>query len=114
VSLISERKVKVQTIGVLREVKNGERRVALTPSGADVLVRAGKKVLVETNAGARSGFGDSAYVDVGATIVPTVEDVWRQADLIATIKEPLPLEYRYFRPGQLLFTYLHLAAWIRR
>jgi alanine dehydrogenase len=102
--------VSVQTIGVPREIKNGERRVALTPSGADVLIRAGKKVLVETNAGVGSGFDDTAYVDVGATVIATAEEVWRQADLIVKVKEPLPSEYDHFRPGQVLFTYLHLAG----
>ena len=96
-------------IGVPREVKPGEQRVALTPAGARALAEAGHRVLVERVAGTGSGIRDDEYTREGATPA-TVEEVWGQAELILKVKEPLPEEYGRMRPGQILFTYLHLAA----
>ncbi len=98
------------TIGVPREIKDQEKRVALTPSGADILVRAGHRVVVEAGAGAGSGFDDQAYVAAGADVVRDACAVWDAGTLIVKVKEPLPTEYGYFRPNQILFTYLHLAG----
>ncbi|MET7770214.1 alanine dehydrogenase [Nocardia sp. NPDC005366] len=97
-------------IGVPREIKEQEFRVALTPAGAGELTRHGHEVLVEAGAGAGSGFGDGDYLAAGARLAPTAEQVWRTADLILKVKEPIAPEYPRLRPGQVLFTYLHLAA----
>ncbi len=96
-------------IGVVREIKPDERRVALTPSGARTLVRAGHDVCVERSAGVGSGFPDEAYLAAGAEL-GDVESVWRTADLLVKVKEPVVEEYVRFRDGQILFTYLHLAV----
>jgi len=95
-------------VGVPREVKPGEQRVALTPAGAHALVAAGHRVLVEKDAGGGSGVRDDEYAAVGAEI-HGVDDVWRSADMIVKVKEPMPVEYQQLRAGQVLFTYLHLA-----
>jgi alanine dehydrogenase len=95
-------------VGVPREVKPGEQRVALTPAGAHTLVAAGHGVIVEANAGAGSGIRDDEYTTVGAE-VSGVDDVWRRAEMILKVKEPMPAEYPRMRAGQVLFTYLHLA-----
>ncbi|MFP3886957.1 alanine dehydrogenase [Priestia filamentosa] len=97
-------------IGVPKEIKNNENRVALTPAGVVSFINAGHKVLIEQEAGSGSGFTDKDYTVAGAQIVENVEDVWSQAEMIMKVKEPLPSEYRYFREGLILFTYLHLAA----
>ena len=97
-------------IGVPREIKAEEKRVALVPGGAEVLVSRGHRVLVETGAGLGSGFDDTAYVSAGAEIVLRAQAVYRRADMILKVKEPLPQEYAMLRAGQILFTYLHLAA----
>lgn len=97
-------------IGVPREIKRDEYRVALLPVGAEELVRAGHQVLVESGAGLGSGITDPAYEQAGATLVPTAATVFEAADLIVKVKEPLPPEWPLLRPGQTLFTYLHLAA----
>ncbi|WP_127579008.1 alanine dehydrogenase [Paenibacillus koleovorans] len=97
-------------IGIPREMKSNENRVALTPNGAAALQAAGHQVYVERQAGAGSGFGDEAYVAAGAIVAATAEEVWTAADMIMKVKEPLPEEYRFFREGLILFTYLHLAA----
>jgi alanine dehydrogenase len=97
-------------IGVPREIKPYENRVALTPVGAKSLVRDGHTVLVEQGAGKGSGFEDADYAAAGATLVGTPADVFGGADLVVKVKEPLPPEYDLLRPGQVLFTYLHLAA----
>ncbi|MGP3560049.1 alanine dehydrogenase [Geobacillus sp. BK01] len=97
-------------IGVPKEIKNNENRVAITPAGVLSFVQAGHTVLVEKDAGAGSGFANEDYVRAGAQMVEQAEDVWAQADMIMKVKEPLPSEYRFFRPGLVLFTYLHLAA----
>ncbi|MFZ0447323.1 MAG: alanine dehydrogenase [Bacillus sp. (in: firmicutes)] len=97
-------------IGVPKEIKNNENRVALTPAGVVSYVQAGHKVLIETNAGIGSGFTNEEYVAAGAVIIEDAGDVWTQADMIMKVKEPLEIEYKYFREGLILFTYLHLAA----
>lgn len=96
-------------VGVVREIKPQENRVGLTPAGVDALVRAGHRVLVEAGAGEGSGFRDEMYREAGATIVPNASTVWEDSEMIVKVKEPLPSEYKYFRPGLVLFTYLHLA-----
>ncbi|KAF0996779.1 alanine dehydrogenase [Geobacillus sp. TFV-3] len=97
-------------IGVPKEIKNNENRVAITPAGVLSFVQAGHTVLIEKEAGVGSGFSDSDYARAGAQIIERAEDVWTQADMVMKVKEPLPSEYGYFRPGLILFTYLHLAA----
>jgi len=97
------------TIGVPKEVKDHESRVGITPAGVKALAEAGHKVLVETNAGALSAFPDDEYQQAGAEIVGSAHDVWRLADMVVKVKEPVEKEYRYFREGLVLFTYLHLA-----
>ncbi|QIZ66176.1 alanine dehydrogenase [Geobacillus subterraneus] len=97
-------------IGVPKEIKNNENRVAITPAGVLSFVQAGHTVLIEKEAGVGSGFNDDDYARAGAQIIERAEDVWAQADMIMKVKEPLPSEYGYFRPGLILFTYLHLAA----
>jgi alanine dehydrogenase len=97
-------------VGVPREVKNREYRVALTPAGVTELVRAGHTVLVERGAGEGSSIPDGDFVAAGARIVPTADDVWGAADLLLKVKEPIAEEYGRLRKEQTLFTYLHLAA----
>ncbi|WP_114572005.1 alanine dehydrogenase [Exiguobacterium flavidum] len=97
-------------IGVLKEIKNNENRVALTPAGAAALTAKGHTVLIETAAGMGSGFTDSEYLKAGAQILGTAAEVWGQAELALKVKEPLASEYQYFRQDLTLFTYLHLAA----
>ncbi|NEX79285.1 alanine dehydrogenase [Bacillus thermocopriae] len=97
-------------IGVPKEIKNNENRVALTPAGVVSFVNAGHSVLIETNAGIGSGFTDEAYEKAGAQIINSAEEVWKKSDMIMKVKEPLASEYQYFRQGLILFTYLHLAA----
>jgi alanine dehydrogenase len=96
-------------IGVAREVKQDEYRVALTPAGASELGQRGHEVIVEAGAGVGSAFTDADYEAVGARIV-AVEEVWAASELVLKVKEPLPEEYGRLREGQILFTYLHLAA----
>ena len=96
-------------IGVPREIKDHEARVGVTPAGARALTDAGHVVLVETHAGAQSGFPDHEYQDAGAEIVGDAGNVWGKADMVVKVKEPVAAEYPYFRPGLVLFTYLHLA-----
>lgn len=95
-------------VGIPKEIKNNENRVAITPAGVTALVQSGHEVRIETNAGLGSGFTDDDYRAVGATIVPTAADAWA-ADMVMKVKEPLPQEYGFFREGLILFTYLHLA-----
>ncbi len=97
------------TIGVPKEVKDHESRVGVTPAGVKALVEAGHTVLVETQAGALSAFPDDEYQSAGAEIVGSAYDVWRLADMVVKVKEPVEKEYRHFREGLVLFTYLHLA-----
>jgi alanine dehydrogenase len=95
-------------VGIPKEVKDNEYRVAITPGGVRQLVEAGHTVLVEAGAGTGSGFSDEAYENVGARLVPEAADAWG-AELVAKVKEPQPVEYPLMRPGLNLFTYLHLA-----
>jgi alanine dehydrogenase len=97
-------------IGVAREIKNNENRVALTPAGADRLVHAGHQVTVERDAGKGSGLTDDAYRSAGASIAPDAKSVWAANDLVLKVKEPLASEWPMMRSGQTLFTYFHLAA----
>lgn len=97
-------------VGTVRELKNEEYRVGLTPEGADSLVRSGHRVLVESGAGLGSGFTDAAYRAVGAEIVAGADDVWRHSELLVKVKEPLPAEFGRLHSKLILFTYLHLAA----
>src|SRR4051794_9091635 len=97
-------------IGVPTEVKNNEYRVALTPAGAHELTAMGHEVLIQAGAGHGSAIPDGDFTAVGATIVPTDDDVWAQADLVLKVKEPIEEEYARLRKDQVLFTYLHLAA----
>ncbi|WP_372631295.1 alanine dehydrogenase [Cohnella sp.] len=95
-------------IGVPKEIKNREHRVAMTPDSARMFVSFGHEVFVEAGAGAGSGFSDRAYSEAGATIVSAAADAW-SADMVVKVKEPLPEEFVYFRSGLILYTYLHLA-----
>ena len=97
-------------IGVPKEIKDGETRVAMTPSLARHCVALGANVLVEKAAGLSAGFRDEEYRQAGARVLPKAASVWAAADLILKVKEPQPQEYRRMRKGQALFTYLHLAA----
>ena len=97
-------------VAVVTEIKNHEDRVALTPAGVHELVLHGHEVLVQTGAGAHSGFSDSSYEREGAKIIATADETWAQADLMLKVKEPLAAEYKYLRKDLILFTYLHLAA----
>ena len=96
-------------IGVPKEVKDHETRVGLVPSGATALREAGHEVLVESHAGEGSSITDREYMQAGAHILESNAEVWTKADLVVKVKEPQPAEYAYFRPGLILFTYLHLA-----
>lgn len=96
-------------IGVPKEIKNNEDRVAITPAGVEAMCKAGHTVLIETTAGLGSGISDQEYQFAGATILATAKDVFGQADMIIKVKEPIPAEYDLFKTGQILFTYLHLA-----
>jgi len=97
-------------IGVPSEIKEGETRVAITPSLCRRCVRLGATVMVQKNAGIRAGFLDAEYRKAGAKIVNTAGKVWRNADMVVKVKEPQTSEFKYFRPDLTLFTYLHLAA----
>ena len=97
-------------IGIPKEIKNNEKRVALTPYGADELVQAGHTVYIQEDAGAGSGFLSSDYIEVGAKIVPNIEDIYSVSDLIVKVKEPQSEEVSMIKEGQLLFTFFHFAA----
>ncbi|MFD1780121.1 alanine dehydrogenase [Fredinandcohnia salidurans] len=97
-------------IGVPKENKNNENRVAITPAGVMQFINAGHRVLVEKDAGVGSGFTDEDYLHAGAEIVIKAQEVWNNAQMIMKVKEPLESEYSYFREGLILFSYLHLAA----
>ncbi len=97
-------------VGIPREVKNHEYRVAITPAGVHEFVRGGHEVYVEAGAGAGSSISDEEYAAAGATIVPDADGVWGRTELILKVKEPIAEEYHRMREGQVLFTYLHLAA----
>ncbi|MEG1544501.1 MAG: alanine dehydrogenase, partial [Tannerellaceae bacterium] len=97
-------------IGIPKEIKNNENRVALTPSGAKELVKRGHTVYVQYAAGENSGFADAAYEAAGAKILPLLEDVYLTAEMIVKVKEPIIAEYPLVRKGQLVFTYFHFAS----
>ncbi len=97
-------------IGVPKEIKNNESRVALTPSGVQVMTQNGHAVYIENNAGVNSGFSNDQYIRAGATILTTANEVFEIADMIMKVKEPIAVEYDLIRPNQLLFTYFHFAS----
>src|SRR5947207_13222235 len=97
-------------IGVLKEIKTNENRIALVPAGAEAMVGAGHSVSIEAGAGLGSGFPDEAYTAVGARIAPDAATVWRENDMIMKVKEPIEPEWKHMRRGQLIFTYFHFAA----
>ena len=97
-------------IGIPKEIKNNENRVAMTPAGVQEMMRRGHKVYVQATAGVNSGFTDDAYRAVGAEILPTIEEVYATAEMIVKVKEPIAPEYKLVRAGQLLFTYFHFAS----
>ena len=97
-------------IGVPKEIKNNENRVAMTPAGAYAFCKAGHEVIVETCAGLGSGFEDKEYMEAGASIIGTADEVFEKAEMIMKVKEPMPVEYDKLRPDQILFTYFHFAS----
>ncbi|MBO8168405.1 MAG: alanine dehydrogenase [Thermoanaerobacteraceae bacterium] len=97
-------------IGVPKEIKNNENRVAITPAGVEAFVKNNHRVVVETQAGTGSGFTDEEFVQAGAKIAGSAEEVFAEADMILKVKEPQPQEYDLFKEGQILFTYLHAAT----
>ncbi len=103
-------KNSLETVGIPRECKTGEKRVGLTPEGVRHLTRKGVRVLVESGAGELAGFSDSSYERAGALIVSTPHRLWKGATLIKKVKEPQPEEYIFFHPKHTLFTFLHLAS----
>ncbi len=97
-------------VGVPKEIKAGENRIAMVPAGAEALVRNGHKVLIEKGAGLGSGFEDEAYSKVGATIIASADKVWAQADMVVKVKEPIAVEYPRIKDSHVIFTYFHFAA----
>ena len=97
-------------VGIPKEIKNNENRVGMTPAGVAALTRRGHQVSVQHTAGEGSGFSDDDYVQAGARILPTIEDVYCECDMIVKVKEPIEPEYALVRKGQLLFTYFHFAC----
>ena len=97
-------------IGVPKEIKTNENRIALVPAGAEALAAGGHTVVIERGAGEGSGFPDEAYVSAGATILPDADAVWGEADMIMKVKEPIAAEWKRMRKGQTIFTYFHFAA----
>ena len=97
-------------VGIPKEIKNNENRVGMTPAGVTAMTGRGHEVYVQHTAGDGSGFSDDEYVGAGAKIVPTIEDVYREAEMIVKVKEPIEPEYNLVRKGQLLFTYFHFAC----
>src|SRR5262249_25738672 len=97
-------------VGIPKEIKDNEFRVALVPAGAEVLTEEGHTVLVEAGAGLGTGIEDEEYEAAGAKIVPSDVEIFSQADLIVKVKEPMPQEFGLLRSGQTLFTYFHFAA----
>ena len=97
-------------VGVLKEIKAEENRVCMTPAGVEVMRESGHAVLVEKNAGKGSGFNNKAYAEAGAEIIDTPQEIFKRAKMVMHVKEPLPSEYDLIRKGQIIFTYLHLAA----
>src|SRR5438445_5765667 len=97
-------------VGVPKEIKTDEYRVAMIPVGVEELTRAGHRVLIQAGAGQGSGIADDDYTRHGAEIAESAEDVWKRSDLIVKVKEPLPQEWTWMREGQIVFTYFHFAA----
>ena len=97
-------------VGILKEIKVQENRVAMTPAGVEVMKLNGHTLLVEKNAGAGSGFEDEDYAQAGAEIVATPEEIFKRAEMVMHVKEPQPSEYGLIRKDQIVWTYLHLAA----
>src|SRR2546427_9196485 len=97
-------------IGVPKEIKTNENRIALVPGGAESLIGSGHSVAIETGAGVGSGFPDEAYTAVGATIAPSAAAVWRDSDMVMKVKEPIEPEWKHLRRGLTVFTYFHFAA----
>lgn len=97
-------------VGCVKEIKNNEFRVGMTPSNVTNYVNAGHTVLFETHAGEGSGFSDQEYQSAGANIIDTAEQIWADCDMMIKVKEPIESEYKYLRSGMILYTYLHLAA----
>jgi alanine dehydrogenase len=97
-------------VGILKEIKSQEHRVSMTPAGVEVMRHHGHVVLVEKDAGASSGFSDEAYGKAGAELIAAAADIYARAEMVMHVKEPLAQEYPLIRPGQIVFTYLHLAA----
>lgn len=97
-------------VGILKEIKSEENRVSMTPAGVEVMKQNGHTVLVEKDAGAGSGLADQLYVEAGAQIIETPQEIYAQADMVMHVKEPQPSEYDLIREDQIVFTYLHLAA----
>ena len=97
-------------VGILKEIKTKENRVAMTPAGVEQMIEHGHTVGVETTAGEGSGFSDQQYEKAGAKIVGTAQEIYAQSDMVMKVKEPLPVEYPLIRSGQILFTYFHFAA----
>lgn len=98
-------------IGVPKEIKNNENRVALTPAGVAEMVKSGHTVYVQTSAGTGSGFSDEDYIHAGANILPTIDAVYAIAEMIIKVKEPIESEYKLIKKGQILFTYFHFASY---
>ena len=97
-------------IGCVKEIKNNEYRVGLTPDNVRAYIAAGHHIYIEKGAGIGSGFSDNEYVDAGASLIDNAADVWHLVDMMVKVKEPLECEYPLFRDGLILYTYLHLAA----
>ena len=97
-------------VGILKEIKVEENRVSMTPAGAEVLKQNGHEVLIERNAGKGSGFEDDAYLDAGAELIDTPEEIFERSEMVMHVKEPQPAEYGLIKKNQIVFTYLHLAA----
>ena len=97
-------------VGCVKEIKNNEFRVGMTPDNVKSYVNAGHRVLVECGAGVGSGFQDEEYAAAGAELTASAKDVWDACDMMVKVKEPLPEEYNLFHDGMILYTYLHLAA----
>jgi len=98
-------------IGVPKEIKNNENRVALTPAGVLEFVKRGHKVFIQSSAGEGSGFSDEEYIDAGAKTLKTIEEVYKKAEMIMKVKEPIRKEYKLIKEDQLLFTYFHFASY---
>jgi alanine dehydrogenase len=101
---------KTMIVGILKEIKAEENRVSMTPAGVEIMKQNGHSVLVERNAGMGSGYEDALYAEAGAKIIDTPKEIFDRAEMVMHVKEPLPPEYELIREGQIIFTYLHLAA----